>query len=337
MGKRSKYHLLTIQQLLERFEKLVRQDCRKPLNDSDLVTLASLKTEIILRYTPPDAVELPQTNYTPGPVHDPFRGVTEEQLMQWISDLTAESLKQGGDPDLIIRMYFELLKRDFEKLKPDPEYCGASDEDKVKYFPKYKELFEKYAVASKYLVCRGLFHHESLRLWLEKCKYFRQSNEARVMDKEEAQCHLQAIYARMLFERMNAGHYSAKDSKEIYEGTFKMLMQDYEDFTTEIEEAKLSIKQAEQENASSFLQDMVSRVDELTDEQQAELIGMMQQQLARQQYEKQVLPELAERLSGIEPPVLEAGYGQNTNGIHEAELKMKRKSKGEYSKKVIRV
>lgn len=347
-----KFSLLDIVQLLAEFESLARQDAVKPLKDGDVIRMNKIRMEIVLRnnvFFEEAEAEVAAERFPPGPADDPFRGIDDDGLNKKIKQMSINPT----DPEIVIRMFLELLLRDFERIKFEPEYMQASDQNKVNYFLDagfktdtgvavyrecYKEIFNKYPIITKYMVCRSLFHHEALRLWLKKCAYFRQSPDAYKMDKEESHCHLQAIYARMLYEKLAPGHYSGKDKKEIYDATFRELMKDYKDFGAELAAAEDAIKVAERENAAGLVEDLIDRVDELDEEQRVELLGLIQHQTAKQNFEAGVLPELEQRIKEIaaEQPAVEGGYGQSQSGTYENEIRMRRKGR-HYTKKTMYV
>ncbi len=314
-----KYRTVDTYRLLDMLEQQIRKDIKKPTDESAM-TLADIKTELITRCFEVDR-ELE--------VVEKKKGITVKQIEKMSTDALQEKIKEvrqtATRPEDLLSLsllHAQLVWKDVLSVRDNKEFIEATDETRISSFElKYPEFFKKYPVIAKYLVCRGVFSLEAFRQFLVKCKNEAGQQHTDKKKKIKAWCHLRAYYVQQAWKYMNmnkGNHPSESDQKYVYNEAFKYLMEDYDSFTKEQEDAEESMRKNELTYKADAIEYIIDHLDEFDDASYDEAVKMIEEFQRRASMDA-VINEVKKKIEPLRAAITGSGKGIDMSGLQPAD------------------
>ena len=164
--------------------------------------------------------------------------INEYQILKIdYSEEDKENIKKYNDSH--ISKALELLKFNRNKLLDDKEYEKLELVDRMRYIQThddYKDFTKQYPIASKYIVCFGLFSKKSFEKYINWCSTVRPSEElrAKIARDQRKQQHFKnkyiyAVYVKYLYqEKMPKA--SLSEINQAYISTYEELNKETDNF-----------------------------------------------------------------------------------------------------------
>ena len=260
-----KYKTVDSQKLVDMLENAIRKDVKNG-NETTLLKIAEIKNELMIRCFEVDReFEKIEKKHHLSPIE--IEKLKDEELDEKIKQVR-QTATQPEELLVLGLLHASVIWREFLRICHDPKYIELDDKDKIEHFAgKYPEFFNKYPVIAKYMVCRGVFSLEAFRQFLIKCKNDLMSSgrmtEKNKKEKMQHWCELRAYYVQQTWKYMHKDEkFTNKDRETVYNEAFKMLMEDYNSFEEDQEEANKGIAKNELLYKKDAIQYIIDHIDE---------------------------------------------------------------------------
>lgn len=199
-----------------------------------------------------------------------------------------------------------------QRIKDEPSFIDLSDADKLKVYQdsEYKEFYTEFPIVCRYMICMGQFSNKAFKRFLLKCKSIKPDPiKAREKGYNDDQwISRQADYVRYLWEAYQKQHYSASESRNIWQHAYKTLKQEFADFHEMHKEVEEKLKKERKENKTELTKELLKRLADkdqsLNENSTTDLVKKLQTRVYEQRKKK--LLDSIENEVEIVPPTREA-------------------------------
>lgn len=313
------YRNVDTYRLIDMLERQIRNDVAKP-SESSIMKINDIKTELISRCFEVDR-ELEVVEKKKGMTVKRIEKMSTAELQLQIKELR-QSATRPEDLLILSMLIAQLVWKDVLSVRDSKEFMEATDEARVSSFEiKYPEFFKKYPVIAKYLICRGVFSLEAFRQALIKFKNEAGQHHASDEKKIKAWCHLRAYYVQQAWKYMhiNKGkHTSETDQKYVYNEAYKFLVEDYESFNKDQDDAAECLRKNELVYKSEAIEYIIDHLEEFEGSSYDEAVRMIEEFQHRAGMDA-VVEDVKKNIEQIRPVIVGHGKGIDMSGLQRAD------------------